>query len=51
MDHLVPVDPQCQTQASDIVKLIILDILSGPGKRSFIWNNGRMTSIGRSRFG
>ncbi len=29
MDHLVPVNPQCQTRASDIVKLIILDILSG----------------------
>ncbi|MGZ0085003.1 IS1634 family transposase [Caldibacillus thermoamylovorans] len=29
IDHLVPVDPQCQTRASDIVKLIILDILSG----------------------
>nr|WP_033017950.1 DUF4277 domain-containing protein [Geobacillus subterraneus] len=29
MDHLVPVAPQCQTRASDIVKLIILDILSG----------------------
>ncbi|WP_235598029.1 DUF4277 domain-containing protein, partial [Geobacillus sp. B4113_201601] len=29
MDHLVPVDPQCQTRASDIVKLIVLDILSG----------------------
>nr|WP_255516138.1 DUF4277 domain-containing protein [Geobacillus sp. C56-T2] len=51
MDHLVPVNSQCQTRASDIVKLIILDILSGPGKRSFIWNNGRMTSIGRSGFG
>ena len=29
IDHLVPVDPQCQTRASDIVKLIVLDILSG----------------------
>nr|WP_235207564.1 hypothetical protein [Geobacillus sp. B4113_201601] len=51
MDHLVPVNSQCQTRASDIVKLIILDILSGPGKRSFIGNNGCMTSISRSGFG
>ncbi|MEK4165175.1 IS1634 family transposase [Anoxybacillus sp. FSL W8-0104] len=29
IDRLVPVDPQCQTRASDIVKLIVLDILSG----------------------
>ncbi|OKO93131.1 DUF4277 domain-containing protein [Geobacillus proteiniphilus] len=29
MDRLIPVDPQCQTQASDVVGLLILDILSG----------------------
>lgn len=29
MDRLVPMDPQCQTRTSDVVKLIILDILSG----------------------
>ncbi|WP_339232976.1 DUF4277 domain-containing protein [Geobacillus sp. FSL W8-0026] len=29
MDHLVPVDPQCQPRAGDVVGLITLDILSG----------------------
>ena len=29
IDRLVPVDPQCQTRASDVVWLLILDILSG----------------------
>lgn len=29
IDRLVPVDPQCQTRTSDIVSLILLDILSG----------------------
>jgi hypothetical protein len=29
LDRLVPVDPQCQTRSSDIVQLILLDILSG----------------------
>lgn len=29
VDQLVPVDAQCQTRPSDIVQLIILDILSG----------------------
>ncbi|GGJ70448.1 hypothetical protein GGR02_002126 [Anoxybacillus voinovskiensis] len=29
IDRLVPVDPQCQTRASDVVWLLTLDILSG----------------------
>ena len=29
IDRLVPVDPQCYTRASDVVWLLILDILSG----------------------
>lgn len=29
VDWLVPVDAQCQTRPSDIVQLLILDILSG----------------------
>ncbi|KAF0993621.1 IS1634 family transposase [Geobacillus sp. TFV-3] len=29
IDRLVPVDPQCQTRASDVIWLLILDILSG----------------------
>ncbi|KDE45823.1 IS1634 family transposase [Geobacillus sp. CAMR5420] len=29
IDRLVPVDPQCQTRASDVVGLLLLDILSG----------------------
>lgn len=29
IDRLVPVDAQCQTRPSDIVQLILLDILSG----------------------
>lgn len=29
VDQLVPIDAQCQTRPSDVVQLIVLDILSG----------------------
>ena len=47
IDHLVPVDPQCQTRVSDAVQAILYNVFDA-GKPLFTWNIGLRRSIVRN---